>query len=423
MQRMRQILSIVTLLILFSALAEAQNGLLRGIVVDAEQNPIAGVRVTVTSEQMGSYRKQLTTTDKGEFKLRFQANQAQYVFQFLFEKAGFQSFTQPLSPTMTRAMREKYVMDPAQSQVVESHGDLSAVITGSSSAAIDAFNKGLAAQRAGDLAAARVSLEEALAADPSLTSAYIALAQVLFDENDYSEALAAADSALEFVPGGVDALRVRYQALRALGQGKEAGGVALQLEAAEGAVAAARLLYNEGGEAFQAGDRETALVKFRRAAELDPTLMDAHHAIATLELAQGNHGASAAAAEKALGLGSEDVRTLRVLYDAYDALGRTDELLDIAPRLAAVDPEFGGAKLIEQASEMWNAGQAERAVSLSRLALVIDPSLAKAYYFLGLDQLSKGNNEEARTALEKFISLAPDDAEAPTAREMLTFIE
>ncbi len=423
MQRTRQILTIVILLTFSSASGEAQNGLLRGTVVDAEQNPIVGVRVTVTSEQMGSYRKQLTTSDKGEFKLRFQANQAQYVFQFLFEKPGFQSFTQPLSPTMTRAMRETYVMDPTQSQVVESHGDLSAVITGSSSAAIDAFNRGLAAQRDGDLPAARVSLEEALAADPSLTSAYIALAQVLLDEDDYSAALGAADSALALLPGGVDALRVRYQALRAIGREKEADAVAGELEDAEDAVAMARLIYNEGGEAFQAGDREAALVKFRRAADLDPALTDAHHAIATLELAKGNHGASAAAAERALELGSEDVRTLRVLYDAYDALGRTDELLEIAPRLAAVDPEFGGAKLIEQASEMWNAGKAERAVSLSRLALVIDPSLAKAYYFLGLDQLSKGNNEEARITLEKFISLAPDDAEAPTAREMLTFIE
>ena len=31
---------------------------------------------------------------------------------------------------------------------------------------------------------------------------------------------------------------------------------------------------------------------------------------------------------------SEDVRTLRVLYDAYDALGRHEELTSIAPRLA-----------------------------------------------------------------------------------------
>lgn len=125
----------------------------------------------------------------------------------------------------------------------------------------------------------------------------------------------------------------------------------------------------------------------------------------------------------ALSLGSEDVRTLRVLYDAYDALGRHDELTSIAPRLAAVDPDFGGAKLVEQAAELWNAGQADKAASLARQALAIDPNLPKSYYFIGLDHLSRGENAEARAALQKFIDMAPDDPEAATAGEMLGYIE
>ncbi len=72
---------------------------------------------------------------------------------------------------------------------------------------------------------------------------------------------------------------------------------------------------------------------------------------------------------------------------------------------------------------MWNAGQAEKSVALSRMALAIDPELAKAYYFIGLHHLSNGENPEAKAALEKFLELAPDDAEAATAREMLTYIE
>ena len=60
---------------------------------------------------------------------------------------------------------------------------------------------------------------------------------------------------------------------------------------------------------------------------------------------------------------------------------------------------------------------------LSRLALSIDASQAKAHYFLGLDHLSKGNNAEAKTSLETFIRLAPDDPDAATAGEMLSYIE
>ncbi len=423
MHRTSHTLMIGAFFAFLAAPGQGQSGLLRGAVVDVDGNPIPAVRITVTSEELSSFRKTLTTNKDGEFKIRFQKMQAQFLFDFLFEKPGFQSFSQPLSPSVIDSVREQLVMKRAETRVVESHGDLASVVTGSTNVAIEAFNAGLTAQRKGDLAVARVKFDEAVAFDPSLTPAHIGRAQVLLDQEEYAAAVIAADEALALAAGSVAALQVKHLAFRAQGNNAQADAMAAELEAAEDAVATARRLYNEGGHAFQAGDRETAIANFRRAAELDPSLTDAHHAVATLELANGNHEASAEAAERALALGSEDVRTLRVLYDAYDALGRIDELTEIAPRLAAVDPEFGGAKLVEQAGALWNTGQAERAAALSRLALAIDPSLAKAYYFLGLDQLSKGNNDEARAALEKFIALAPDDAEAPTAKEMLTFIE
>jgi len=422
MYRSSRLLTMGVLLVVISSPAWAQNGLMRGSVVDDSDAPLAGVRVSVTSEALTSYNKVLTTDAKGQFKLRFQASQAQYVFQFLFEKSGYQSFTQPISPTMVQRMNERFVMEQAETQVVESHGDLGSIVTGSSSAAVEAFNEGLTAQREGDLDVARVKFEEAVAEDSDLEPAHVALAQVLTDQGEHEAAVEASDRALALV-AGADALVVKHQALRALGRNAEADAVAELMVAAEGDALSARRLYNEGGTAFQAGDQAAALDKFRQAAQLDPSLTDAHHAIASIELAQGNHEASAASAEKALTLGSEDVRTLRVLYDAYDALGRTDELAEIAPRLAAVDPDFGAPKLLEQAAAMWNGGQAERAVALARLALTMDPGLAKAYYFIGLDFLSKGENADARTALEKFIALAPDDPEASTAREMLSFIE
>lgn len=418
-----QILTAAALLALLALPAWAQTGLLRGKTVDKDGNPITGVQVTVTTEQLSSYRKSLTTDAKGQVKVRFQQNQLQYQFDFLFEKPGYQSFSVGISPSVTQQMRMEWVMDEAETQVVESHGDLGSVVTGSSSVAVEAFNAGLTAQQAGDHAAARGKYEEALAADPDLAPAQISLAQVLLDQGEYGLAVDAADRALELAISRADALRIKHQSLRALGRNEEAEVVSAELAEADGAVASARRLYNEGGQAFQAGDKDTALAKFQQAADLDPSLTDAHHAIATLEYGKGNHEASATAAEKALAMGSDDIRTLRVLYDAYDALGRTDDVAEIAPRLAAVDPDFGGPKLLEQAAQLWNAGQAEKAVSLSKLALSMDPNLGKAYYFIGLHHLSSGENAEAKAALGKFVEMAPEDAEASTAKEMMAYIE
>ena len=423
MARLIRILTAGALLALVAAPSWSQTAMMRATVVDNQGNPLPNAQVTVTSEQLTSYRKNLTTDKKGQIKLRFQSNQFQYTFEFLVEKPGYQSFTVPMSPSATQEMREEWIMEEGESKVVESHGDLGAVVTGSSNAAINAFNAGLKAQREGDMASARTHYEEAVTADPSLGPAQISLAQVLLDLGDYAPAVEAADRSLELPVNRADALRVKYQALRALGKNDEAEVVSAELAEADGAVASALRLYNEGGQAFQLEDKATALAKFKQAAELDPSLIDAHHAIATLELGNGNYEVSAESAEKALALGSEDVRTLRVLFDAYDALGRTEELADIAPRLAAVDPDFGGGKLIEQAADNWNAGNTQKAITLSKLALSIDPQLAKAYYFIGLDHLSNGQNAEAKAALQKFVDMAPDDSEAATAKEMMSYRE
>lgn len=417
------------LLVALAAPALGQIGTLRGQVTDADGEPLAGVQVTVTSPEQEDYREVVTTGADGKFLLRFTANQAQYRHLFLFEKAGYQPFEQPFQPSASRLVRQTFVMEEARGQTVESHGDLDThgalgtVLTGTTNAAVAAFNAGLTAQREGDLATARVRLEEALAADPDLGPAHVALAQVLLDQGEHQAALEHADRAQELGAARVEALRVEHEALRALGRRDEAAAAAEELAEAEDAQAAARRVYNQGGEAFAAGDQETALANFVEAAQLDPSLREAHHAIATLRLAQGDAAAAAEAAEKALALGSDDLATLRVLYDAYDALGRHQELATIAPRLAAVDPDFGGSKLLEQAAQMWNAGEAEAAVALSRQALAVDPSLAKAWYFIGLHHLGEGDNEAARAALETFLAAAPDDPDAATAKEVLALLE
>ena len=414
------------LLLAVAAPGLAQTGALRGTVTDAGGEPLAGVQVTVTSPQQGSYREVLTTDGDGEFMIRFLANQAQYRYVLLFEKAGYGAFEQPIQPSATRVVRERFVMEEAAgeaAQAVAPRGDLGAVVTGTTNAAVAAFNAGLTAQKGGDLGAARAKFEEALAADPGLGPAHVALAQVLVDQKEHAAALEHAERAQELGAARAAALTVELQALRALGRREEAEAVADELEEAEDAAATARRIYNEGGEAYSAGDRETALARFLEAAELDPSLREAHHAIATLRLAQGDAEGAAAAAERAVALGSDDLATLRVLYEAYDALGRHDDLAEIAPRLAAVDPDFGGGKLLEMAAQQWNAGNADAAVALSRQALAVDSSLAKAWYFIGLHHAGRGENDQAREALTRFLDALPADPDAATAREMLTYLE
>ena len=224
MPRIRHILTAGILLTLLAGAAWGQTGLLRASVVDKDGKPISGVLVTVTTEQQESYRKTFTTDKRGSFKLRFQQNQLQNVYQILFEKAGYQSFTVPLSPSSMQQMREEWEMERGETQVVESHGDLGAVVTGSSNAAVNAFNAGVTAQREGDLAAARAQYEAALAEDPSLGPAQMALAQVLLDAGDYAPAVDAADKALELSVSPASALRGEVSGAAGPGPGRRGRG-------------------------------------------------------------------------------------------------------------------------------------------------------------------------------------------------------
>ena len=85
MIRFRHLASLGIALALLPALAAAQTGLMRGSVVDSDGQPIEGVQVTVTSEELTSYRKTLTTNKKGEFRLRSGLTATTYFDKYLFE--------------------------------------------------------------------------------------------------------------------------------------------------------------------------------------------------------------------------------------------------------------------------------------------------------------------------------------------------
>ncbi len=402
--------------------AEAATGRFRGTVVDENGEPIAGVSVTVTSADLPDFHEQLETNKRGIFTLTVAQVDPTYTLQLT--KPGHRSLKVDVQARATELATETYTLPAVvagEEEVPE--GALPAAEAAEVNVAIRAYNEGVTAQRAGDLATARARLEAALAEDDALAPAQVALATVYLDLGLHEQALAGADRGLELRPGDREALRVRYEALLGLGRRDEAEAAKAELKAAEGASVTAKSLYNEGAEAYQAQDLDAALAKFRQAAEMDPSLFDAHHAIATILVHRGEHAAAAAAADRALQLSPEDPRTLRVAYDAYRGVGDRERATEIAGRLAAADPEFGAVGLLQQGGDLFNAGDVDGARDLLEQALALDSGLPKAYYLLGLCALNAGDYALARRHLTKFLELDPNAADAPAAREMLGAIE
>lgn len=402
--------------------AEAATGRFRGTVVDENGEPIEGVSVTVTSADLPDFHDQLETNKRGIFTLT--VAQIDPIYTLQLTKPGHRSLKVDVQVKATELAQETYTLPAVVAGEEEVPEEALPIAEAEEvNVAIRAYNEGVTAQRAGDLATARERLEAALAEDEELGPAHVALATVCLDLGRHEQALTHAERGLELRAGDREALRVRYQALLGLGRRDEAEEAKAELRKAEGLSTTAKSLYNEGSKAYQEQDLDTALAKFREAAAKDPSLFDAHHAMATILIHRGEHAAAAEAAERALQLSPEDPRTLRVAYDAYRGVGDRERAAEIAGRLAAADPEFGAVGLLQQGGDLFNTGDVEGARDLLEQALALDPGLPKAYYLLGLCALSSGDYAQAKQRLARFLELDPDAADAPTAREMLGAIE
>ena len=200
----------------------------------------------------------------------------------------------------------------------------------------------------------------------------------------------------------------------------EAVAVPQELTPEEKAVAA----YNEGAEASQMGDMETAKKKMVEAAALNPQLTVAHSALAGMLYADKDFSGAAAAADKALALDPKDTRALRVAVEANTALGNTARAKEASAALAALDPKAAAIDLFNQGVREYNGGSMAAALKLFEQSLAADPSYGKTHYMLGMCYISQGENKKAKEHLEAFIAVAESgDADAATAKEMLSYLK
>ena len=102
------------------------------------------------------------------------------------------------------------------------------------------------------------------------------LANALYGNRSFDEALAVVESWLRADPDHPDALQLKFLVLNALGRRDEAGE-ALKAFAKQDPEAAAELLFRRAELDFKADDREAARPGLEQAVKLNPRLARAHY--------------------------------------------------------------------------------------------------------------------------------------------------
>lgn len=175
--------------------------------------------------------------------------------------------------------------------------------------------------------------------------------------------------------------------------------------------------YNAGAVLSNSGDSAAALVKFEEAVTLKPTLTAGWMALARMAVKEKKYDKAINAAKKALEIDDEDVDMWTVLHQAYTATGDKANAAIAEKKLPA-----NASKLFNEAARLINEGKDSEAETSLKRAVAVDEKFAVAWYELGMVYARAGKSAEAKEALNKYLALEPNGKDAPTAKEMISYL-
>lgn len=399
------------------ALQAAEEGRLLGTVTDEAGAPLADVQVTVSAPGF-KYEQKRKSDKKGQFTILVLDGTKEY--QIKLEKEGYVPIEAPLRFKIGETIRQSYPLPQAQApKPVEETGPQQ--LSGESQA-INVFNEGVLAFQGGDTATALAKFQQAAELDPKQSAAWAALADLQLDQKKYAEAAVAAEKYLELKPGDPRGLRARYDAYKGAADKEKAAAALEALAQGDPSRDTAIRIYNEGAEATRRNDNAAAATHLKRALEIDPTFDQAYSALTGLYLTRKNFKEAAALAEQWLARQPGNLEALTVRYEAYKGAGDQAKAKEALAALTAADQGADPETLFKQGVSLFNANNFAQAKSAFERVLASDPNHAKANYMMGLVHANAGETAKAKEFLAKFVKLAPNDPDAPAAKEMLEYL-
>jgi tetratricopeptide (TPR) repeat protein len=409
----------VLLALVVPAAIHAQPARIAVTVLDPEGKPLAGVNIQVTTPDRGDVKVKATTNPKG--KATVMVPNVTLSYDLALEREGYQSLTVDVKPTFGETTFREFTLAPV-GQVAAAPVPAADGSTPSFTPAEVAFNAGVEALGRQDQETALARFLEARDKDPNLTQVYSAIAAIYLEKKQPQEALTAAQRFLQSEPGNPRGLRLVYEAQKQLGNQSEADKALEELQSQKGADVAT-LLFNEGAEALKVGDLDSAEKRFEEALAAQPELYQATEALMVVYARRNDWAKAAAQAEKTLARDPTNLRALRLRHDAYGRLGDQAKEKEAFDALAKADPKALAGALLDSGIAKFNANDTAGAIADLVQVVAIEPDRALAHYYLGLCYTNSSKPAEAKTHLQRFLELAPDDPNAAGAREMLKYLK
>ena len=400
------------------ALAE-RRGRLVGRIMDKDGKGIPEVLVTVTSPEVSDFKDVETTDKRGIFMVDF--SQLDVTYHYRFDKPGFTSMEFDQKWSLEGSAHQEWTMQPGASAAFDvAPGGLPPA--SNSPEAIAAYNAGVLAARGKDDARAAAKFAEAVQHDPKLRQAWESLSVAQLSLQHYQEAADAAEKAIALGSADEAVLTARWQAYRSLKNDAKAAEALKDLERIGKRTEEAKKIHNQAVALQKQGDYAGAFAKFQEALAVDPNLEVSQLGLANAAMKIGKPLEAARAAETILKADPTNEQAIRIRYNACLALGNKPRLLEALKGLAPYEPQLARDGILRMAFDAYDANDMPTARSRFDDALKIDPNYPPAYYYLALIDVSQGATADAKSHIERFLQLAPNDPEANSAREMLKYL-
>lgn len=381
-----------------------EPGQVVGVVSNPSGKTLRDVDVRLVQKASGEEVGRTETDKRGEFEIDLATVEGPY--QIYFEAEGYAPFDSEVELMPGERMDLEITLLDEE--------------TGRRNAAIAAYNEGAELHAEGQMEEAEARFRRAVELDPEVAQGWLGLADVLVVTGRAEEALTAIETYLALEPENVQGQRLAYEIYRRAGRTEKAEELAEELGIEASSRDLAVELYNEGALASQKADYDAALAKFREAVEMDPTLGPAYAGIASILYNQGEMEEAETAARKAVEFQEDHAQSQRILYLVLASLGKP-EASEVWQAYRELDEPGAVDLLYLTADRDFRDDQAKAARKNLEVVLSIDPDHARAHFLLG--KIYAGSDPaKAKEHLQRFLELAPDDPEAPTAEAMLEYM-
>jgi len=260
------LLAPAALLVLSLPLLAGAQGRITGKVTDGKGNPVAGVKITLTTPKLTNFKVEITTDKDGKYGTIL--NDSTITYNYRFEKSGYMTHSQdkkvPIATT-----EEMDVILLTQEQAIEK-GVVKQVIDPYTLA----YNEAVEKFQAGDLDGALAQAHKAIEIGPDKPNAYSMGATVAAKKQDWDHAIEWGEKSLSLDPDNPVLIGILGNAYKAKGNTAKSAEYDKKYMAAN--PDQPEVIYNQAVELYNKGEAKAAVPLLEKVVTAKPDFAAAH---------------------------------------------------------------------------------------------------------------------------------------------------